>query len=452
MVQEADSGQVKLPYKFVPRSYQKPVMDAVLLGYKRIACPWHRRAGKDKTFFNIMIREMFRRVGGYYYFFPTAAQGRRALWEQIDRDGFPMLDHFPKSLIKRKNETDMLVEAINGSYLRIIGTDNFDKSSIGTGAVGQVYSEFSLQLPHVWQFMQPILIENDGWALFNWTPRGKNHAYDLHKLAKANPERWFLDALTIDNTGVVSAEQIEQAKKDGMTQDMVLQEFYLSYEAANPGAYFREEMAAAEKAGRICQMPIESALPVYTFWDLGIDDSMTIWLVQFMGKEVRVVGYYENSGLALSHYTNWLRKWAQEQAVSFDTHVLPHDGKVREMTSATATGEAKSRETAVKEAKIGKVVCAGRVAHKEDGIELSRQMIPRVWFGKGLCDDGVECLKNYRKELNEKTGVFKIQPVHDENAHGADGFQTMAIWYPEYLKTLDVQEVDTRGVLGAAAR
>lgn len=436
---EQGESEITLPYKFEPREYQKPVMDAVTLGYKRIACPWHRRAGKDKTFFNILVREMFRRVGGYYYFFPTGMQGRRALWEAIDRDGFPMLGHFPPELIRRKHDTDMLIDATNGSYFRVIGTDNFDKSSIGTGAVGMIFSEYSIQTPNAWQYMQPIMIENDGWALFNWTPRGKNHAHDLHfKIAAQNPGTWFLSALTIDDTGAVTPEQVEQARRDGMTQDMIDQEFYLSYEAANPGAYFREEMLAVKNQGRICKVPVETTLPVYTFWDLGVGDSMTIWLVQFLGKECRAIGYYENSGLGLAHYIAWLRQWAQDHQASFDTHVLPHDGEVREMTSSTSTGEAKSRKQTLQEARIGKVVCTKRPATKEDGIEASRQMIPRTWFDSERCDEGIEALRNYRKEAHEKyPGVFKCQPVHDIHAHGADGFQTLAIWYPAHIKKLN---------------
>ena len=425
-----EQGEIVLPYKFEPRDYQKPVMDAVTLGYKRVACPWHRRAGKDKTFLNIHIREMFKRVGGYYYFFPTGMQGRRILWEGTDRSGFPFLDHFPPSLIKKKHDTDMLIEVTNGSIFRIIGTDNFDKSSIGTGAIGQVYSEFALQNPNVWAYMQPILMENDGYALFNWTPRGKNHAYQLEKMAEANPETWFLNKLTVDDTGAITQEQIEQAKREGMTQDMVDQEFYLSYEAANPGAYFREEMLAAKKQGRICPIPVETALPVYTFWDLGMDDSTTIWLVQFFGKQARAVGFYSNSGLGLSHYSNWLGKWQQDHLTRFETHVLPHDGEVRDLTIG------KSRKQYLQEMRIGKVECAKAPAKKEDGIEASRQMIARVWFNEGPCDEGIENLRNYRKEINEKTGVFKCQPVHDENSHGADGFQTLALWWEKFVKTL----------------
>ena len=447
-----EDGEISMPYKFTPRFYQEPVFDAIALGYKRIACPWHRRAGKDKTFLNITAIEMLKRVGGYQYLFPEATQGRRVLWEGMDREGFPFMDHFPKHLIKKKHESDMLIEYKNGSIFRIIGTDRWN-SSMGTGAVGQVYSEFSLQNPAVWLYMQPILIENDGWALFNWTPRGKNHAYELHQLAKASPGRWFLHPLTVDDTGSITKAQIEQAKRDGMTQDMIDQEFYLSYEAANPGAYFREEMLAAKNTGRMQRVPVETTLPVWTFWDLGMDDSTTIWVVQILGREVRILAYYSNSGLALTHYGNWLRKWQQDHLTSFDTHVLPHDGEVRDL------GNAKSRKKTLQEMKIGKVACMKAPETKEDGIELSRAMIGRCWFNyteadnkdtKESCFEGVETLRGYRREMNEKTpGVFKCRPVHDKNSHGADAFQTLALWWEKYAKTLEDEKPDLSKYMGA---
>lgn len=440
-----DEGVVHLPYKFTPRPYQCPVMDAVTLGYKRVACVWNRRAGKDKTFLNIVAREMARRVGSYSYFFPEQNQGRKVLWQGMDRDGFPFLGHFPPELIKKKRDTDMLIEYFNGSIFQIIGTDKWD-SSMGTGSIFQVYSEYSLQNPAVWQYFQPILMENDGTALFNWTPRGKNHAWELENIAKADPARWFFDSQNVDQTKSVTKEQIEQARRDGMTQDMIDQEFYLSYEAANPGAYFREEMLAAKNQGRICRIPIETALPVYTFWDLGMDDSTTIWLAQMFGKERRAVGYYENSGLALSHYINWLAAWQQEHSTRFETHVLPHDGEVTDLTSG------KSRKQVLQEARIGNVVCAKRPARKEDAIEVSRQMIGRVWFDSEACDQGIECLRNYRKEYNEERGVFRMQPVHDKFSHGADGFQTWAIWDVEYVKTQGQSTFDASKCLGQSAR
>ncbi|HKZ39413.1 MAG TPA: hypothetical protein VJ044_00535, partial [Candidatus Hodarchaeales archaeon] len=142
-------------------------------GFKRAVCVWHRRAGKDKTLLNLCVKKMMERVGTYYYFFPTYEQGRKILFEGIDKDGFKFLDHIPKETRKRTTSQPMCVELINGSTLWIIGTDKID-SIVGTNPVGTIWSEYSLQDPKAWGYIRPILEENGGWAVFNFTSRGKN--------------------------------------------------------------------------------------------------------------------------------------------------------------------------------------------------------------------------------------------------------------------------------------
>lgn len=184
---------IELPYKFEPRGYQIAPFAAFDEGIKRLMLVWHRRTGKDKTCVNICAREAMRRVGTYYYFFPTYAQGKKVIWDGKDKDGFPFLGHFPREFILAKNATEMkltLRHPMNdgpGSIFQIVGADNTD-SVMGTNAVGVVFSEFSLQNPKGWDFIRPILVENDGWALFNGTPRGKNHFFKMAQMAEENPK------------------------------------------------------------------------------------------------------------------------------------------------------------------------------------------------------------------------------------------------------------------------
>jgi len=195
---------------------------------KRAIIIWHRRSGKDKTCWNYLIKEALRVKGNYYYFFPTGEQARQALWENIDNDGFRMLEHIPKELIVRKQDQQMFVELKNGSTIKLIGSDKFEKRYVGTNPVGVVFSEYSITEPQVWNFVRPIMRVNKGWVIFNYTPRGMNHAYNLHKIVEKNPN-WFVEVLTNDDTGVLSEKDIQDEIKEGMPQEFVDQEFFCKY-------------------------------------------------------------------------------------------------------------------------------------------------------------------------------------------------------------------------------
>ena len=391
---------------------------------------WHRRAGKDKTFVNLVAKEMVKRVGAYYYFFPTYKQGRKILWDGMDRDGFPFMGHFPKELVAENNRTEMKKVLRNRSIFQIVGSDNID-SIVGTNPIGCVFSEFSLQNPAGWDYIRPILRENGGWALFNYTPRGHNHGKSLYEMALDNDD-WFVELLTVDNTRrpdgtpVVTKEMIDADLREGMSEDLILQEYYCSFEAANPGAYYSSELKKAREQGRITVVPHEPGIPVDTWWDLGMDDSMTIWFSQDCGREVHFIDYYENSGEGIQFYIDRLEEKAALRGFRYGRHVAPHDIKVREI------GPGISRwESAKKKGLIFDI--AYRVERKEDGIEAVRRIFPICFFDKEHCQRGIEALSDFQKEIDEKNSMgygkrmYKPTPLRNWAIHGADAFQTFAI-------------------------
>ena len=177
--------QIQIPHKFIPRPYQLPILKAMDSGFLRAVQVWHRKSGKEKVDWNCIIKKSQERVGNYWYIFPKLTQARKVIWEGIDQDGLRFLDHIPKQIMDGEpNSTTMFVRFRNGSNLQLIGSDTFD-SSIGGNPVGVVFSEYALTNPTVWSYLRPILANNGGWAIFNLTPRGENHAYDLYQLAKA---------------------------------------------------------------------------------------------------------------------------------------------------------------------------------------------------------------------------------------------------------------------------
>lgn len=218
--------QIEIPYKFEPRPYQKPLLDAIRDGIKRAVYVVHRRGGKDKTCWNLTIREAIKKKGVYFYMLPTFAQAKKVIWDGIDKSGVAFLDHIPSEILSNLNNSEMKIELINGSIIQLVGTDNIDRV-VGTNPIGVVFSEFSLMKEAVWEFIRPILAENGGWAVFNFTPRGTNHAWKVLQQAKDN-SNWFTAVLSVEDTGAIDKEALDEEKKS-MPEDLFQQEFMVKF-------------------------------------------------------------------------------------------------------------------------------------------------------------------------------------------------------------------------------
>jgi len=326
-----------IPYRFTPRPYQLGFFKAIDSGIQRALLTWPRRHGKDKTCFNALIKKAVERTGNYYYIFPEYNQGRKALWDNIDKDGLRTIDHVPKEIIKSRNATEMKIELVNGSIIQIVGAADIDRI-VGTNPVGVVFSEYSLIDPMVWGYIYPILAENGGFAWFNMTPRGKNHGLRLLESAQSNPE-WYVSHLNAKQCGVFSDDELEKIRQEyfELYGDYQLydQEFMTSFDAPIQGAYFAVHMDRAEQDGRVTNIPYESMLTVNTYWDLGIDDSTTIWFVQMQNREVRLIDYVEDNGEGLSYYINILNS----KGYTYGKHYAPHDIEVRELATGISRKE-----------------------------------------------------------------------------------------------------------------
>ncbi len=227
---------ITLPHKFSPRPYQLPLLRAMDNGILRAIIVWNRRAGKDKTSFNYMIRRAMEKAGTYYYFLPEYSQAKKVIWENIDNDGFKMLEHLPKEIVKNINHSELKIELINGSIIQLVGADKFEKSGVGANPIGVVFSEYSVTSPNAWEYVSPILAVNGGWAIFNFTPRGKNHAWELLQKARDNP-LWFSEVLTVNETKVISPEALAEEAKNHPAA-IIQQEYYCSF-LEGAGQFFR---------------------------------------------------------------------------------------------------------------------------------------------------------------------------------------------------------------------
>ena len=261
------------------------------------------------------------------------------------------------------------------------------------------------------------MAENDGWAIFNFTPRGKNNAYQLYQMAQNNP-KWFCEVLTVDDTHSISQQAIQDEKDAGMSDDMVQQEFFCSFDLGVEGAYYSKLMTQALQEARITSVPVDTSVPVHTFWDLGIGDSTAIWFAQFIGQEIHLVDYYETSGEGLAHYARVLKEKNDGQSWVYGFHFAPHDIQQRELSSG------QSRVNKARELGINFQVLPS--SSIEAGIELVRGILTKCWFDVDKCKRGIDCIENYRKKYNQTNQAYANNPLHDWSSHGADAFRYLA--------------------------
>jgi phage terminase large subunit len=405
-----------LPYKFEPRPYQLPVLAALDGGIKRAVAVWHRRAGKEKTFINYVAKSAMMRVGTYFYLFPTYSQAKKVLWDGIDKSGFPFMSHFPKDIISKKNESELRVELINGSAVQLVGSDNID-SILGTNPLGCVFSEYALQHPGAWDYMRPILRENGGWAIFDYTPRGKNHGYSLFQMAKENAD-WFAEVLTVRDTGALSEEDIQAERSAGMSEELIQQEFYCSFEGVLSGAVFGRQLQEADKDGRVTGVPWQPEFPVDTWWDIGTGDPTAIWFTQDIGREIHVIDYYENSGAGVG--IDFYARQLQSMPYVWGVHHGPHDLEAHQFA-------ANGRSTREIASALGLRFQITDKLAKQDQINAGRVFMRRCWFDRVKTERGRDALMSYHYRWDENRKAFADEPYHDWSSNAADAYMQLAV-------------------------
>lgn len=405
------------------RPYQQPLWDYLIDGGKRAAAVWHRRAGKDAICLNWTAVAAHQRVATYWHMLPEYGQCRKAIWDAVNpHTGVRIIDQaFPKALRAKTREDEMMIRFKCGSSWQLVGSDNYD-SLVGSPPAGVVFSEWALARPRAWDYLRPILAENDGWGLFIYTPRGRNHGLNTLETARADPA-WFAQVLTVKDTEQIPAHVLANELRElvGMWgaeegQRIYDQEYMCSFSAAIRGAYYGSILERLEVAKQITRVPYDPAYPVTTAWDLGIGDATAIWFLQPVGREVRVLDYYETTGQGLDHYAGVLRA----KPYGYLEHLLPHDAEAREL------GTGRTRVETLQRLGIGRVRVMPRQS-VDDGIAAVRNLLPLCFFDAEKCAEGLEALRSYRADFDEKHETLKATPVHDWASHGADAFRTGAL-------------------------
>lgn len=369
----------------------------------------HRRAGKTVACINELIKAALTcqlENPRFAYLAPYFTQAKDVAWTYLKQFTAPV----PGTTV---NESELRVDLPNGGRIRLYGADNYDRMR-GIYLDGVVLDEPADMDPRAWpEVIRPALSDRHGWAVFIGTPKGRNAFWETYDSATKD-DAWFALCLKASETKLIAESELADARKS-MSEDQFEQEFECSFQAAVLGAYYGREMSQAEADKRIVTVPWEPKVNVHTAWDLGVGDSTAIWMCQVVGREIRLIDYYESSGVGLDHYAKHLGT----KPYVWGEHILPHDAEVKEL------GTGKSRVETLSSLGIkAKIIPAQSV---EDGINAARLLIPRCWFDATKCQRGIEALRQYRRDYDEKLKNFKARPLHDWTSHAADAFRYLAL-------------------------
>jgi len=404
------------------RPYQQPLHSAMIGGTKRAIEIAHRRWGKDEIALTVTCELAHKRVGSYWHCLPEFAQARKAIWTAVNAHTGKrrVFESFPESVIESMNDQEMFIRFKNGSTWQMIGSDRYD-STVGAGVAGITYSEWALANPSAWAYHRPMVEENNGWAMFITTPRGNNHARTMYDHARQHPETWFAEISNAEDTGALSPSQLKESLEEYISlygsdlgKAQYEQEYLCSFNAAVMGSFYGSELTRAETDKRITTVPWQRGHQVITAWDLGWTDSTAIWFAQIIGQEIHLIDYYEANGQGLDHYADVLK----EKGYNYKQHLLPHDVDQHEL------GSGKSRASTLRALGINPTVVP---VHKVfDGVNAARMIMDRCWFDEQKCARGLDALRMYRREWDDRLKVFRGNPLHDWTSHGADAFRYFA--------------------------
>jgi hypothetical protein len=397
-------GTITIPYK--PREPQLAI-HKLMEQHRFGVVVAHRRMGKTVSAINHLIKDALlntRENPRYAYIAPTYGQAKRVAWDYLCK--------YARPLGGTENISELRVDFM-GRRIQLYGSDNPD-SLRGQYFDGVILDEIGDQNPKIWtEILRPALADRLGWCLFIGTPKGQNHFKDLRDRAEDTPE-WGLLEFKASETKLVPESELKAARAE-MGDDKYQQEFECSFHAAVEGSYYGKLMNDLEEKGRMVEVTRDDLCQTFTAWDLGMGDSTSIWVAQMTGQEVRIMDYVENHGQGLDWYVNWIKdnNWTNA------SHKLPHDVSVREL------GTGKSRLEMLQNAGLN-VDVLPRLS-VDDGIQSVRRLLPRCWFNMPRVRQGVDCLRNYRREYDEKRNVFYEKPLHDWASHGSDAFRYLAI-------------------------
>jgi hypothetical protein len=229
---------------------------------------------------------------------------------------------------------------------------------------------------------------------------------DVHKIELTDQQKWWY------------------VKKKEEQKDEMFAEFPSypeeAFTASLEGAYYNKELTKAIVQKRVTTVPFDPSLPVYTFWDLGVNDEMEILFLQIFGPQARIIDQYNNSGEGFSHYASILQEKQTKLRYRYAGHYAPHDITVRNLGEFATTRKQEAAKCGINFRVVKR--------HSIDvGINLGRELFNMLWIDEKNCSRFVSAAQEYRKEWDEVHGIWKSQPLHNWASHVMDAYRMFAV-------------------------
>lgn len=369
----------------------------------------HRRAGKTVAcIYDTVLRAMYsnKTRPKYAYVGPLRQQTKDIAWEYLKA----ATAHIRKG---QPRESDLRITLHNDATIQIYGADR-PNSLRGLYFDGVVLDEYGDMRPSLWgEILLPTLIDRQGWAVFVGTMKGKNHFYKQLERAAKDPN-WFYMKLKGSESGILTTADLAELREQ-LTEAQYEQEIECNPNAAVMGTYYSDLVAKMEGTGNIGSYPFDPHSMVHVAADLGFTDSTAFWFWQIDKDGPVLIDYYEADSQPLEHYFEMLNAKGYEYADIW----LPHDAKAKSFQTGRSTVE-----QFIQQGFPCRPVPKLAVQH---GIDAARMILPKCRIDREHCSQGIEALRAYRRQYNEKTQQFANTPLHDWSSNGADAFRYFAL-------------------------
>lgn len=374
----------------------------------------HRRAGKTVAMCADLVigaLECDKAKPQFAYLAPFRDQAKRVAWAYLK-------DLTKELWSKPPNESELKLTIHNGhgdqSTIYVAGADNPDALR-GMYFDGVVLDEVGQIRPSAWySVLRPALSDRQGWAIWAGTPAGKNFFWQLREEARLNPHTHLLLELPASKTNILHPDELRDAQAQ-MTPETYAVEYEISFDASLPGAYYAKQIGELYERKQVGDFAVDPAVEVDLVADLGFTDSCSWWGWQTTRDGHRVVEFYEADGQPIAHYIDWVKTRPYKVGQVF----LPHDAKAKSLQTGKSI--------------IEQFLSAGitpRLVPElslQDGIEAARLTLPKCYFDEVKTYEGLEHLRAYQREWDERTQTYRNRPKHDQHSHASDAFRYLAL-------------------------
>lgn len=344
----------------------------------------------------------------------------KTLAEEIDRLGLNDFYEVQANAIYGKNGTEFLFKGIKNNVQNIKSIPN----------ITLCWVEEAQTVSHAsYEVLIPTIRADGSQIIITFNPLNPTDPTYERFVLTESPDI-YCQKVNFDRNPFFPEVLRKEAEKLRIQDEKAYKHVYLGeFDTRRSGVVYAGQIQKAIEEGRVTACPYDPSAEVFTAWDLGFGDSTAIWWLQFVGRELRWLEYYENSGEQLDHYAGVIKS----KPYNYSTHYLPHDGaagNIRGLTPSTQLFQ-----LGVRNQILG-------IEKENAGIERLRQTLAFSVFDKEKCKDGLHCLNNFHYEWDENNGRFKDKPAHDWSSHGADAARYAAQAASKARATININIVN----------